>query len=212
MLLAKESVDAAIADFEMGIRLDPRDVTAFGNRAYAYGLKKEYERAIADLNEALRLDPYSAAIYFKRGLARFYSGQNDAAIQDFRAAVRLQPTDAYGVIWLHLAQVRARQDDAQELTQTAAHVDRAKWPGPVVDLHLGSVSHDTVSNSSLVSADGKAQSNRACDIQFYLATFDLEEGKRPEAEQHLRAAVELCLPGGIERLAARAELDGMASR
>jgi hypothetical protein len=45
-----------------------------------------------------------------------------------------------------------------------------------------------------------------------LATFDLEQGKRDEADQHLRASVDLCTLGGSERMAAEAELDRINAR
>jgi tetratricopeptide (TPR) repeat protein len=211
-LLAKDETDRAIADFDSAIRLDARDVVALGNRAYAYGSIGQYDRAIADLNEAIRLDPYNAAMYFKRGLTRLYSGRVDVAAQDFATVVRLRPSDAYGVIWLHLARVRERRDDSQEFIRNAAGIDRAKWPGVVVDLYLGSASYDVVSGSALSSGDPKARRRRACDVEFYLATFDLEQGAKDEAQRHLSAAVDLCAPGGIERVAARAELDAIEAR
>ena len=201
----------ATVDFDVAIRLNPRDALAFGNRAYAYGSRKEYDRAIVDLNEAIRLDPYAASTYFKRGLAHLYAGHTDAAIQDFAISVQLQPSDAYAVIWLHLARVRAQQDSMRELAQNATRIDRAKWPGPLVDLHLGSMSHDAVSGSAGANGGGKTRRNQACDVEFYLATFDLEQGERDEADQHLRAAVGLCTPGGSERMAAEAELDRINS-
>jgi hypothetical protein len=116
------------------------------------------------------------------------------------------------VIWLHLAQVRARQDDAQELAQNAAHIDRAKWPGPVVDLHLGPVA--TTQSAIHRSFPRTVRRNPTAPATFNSTSPLLiwRKASVPEAEEHLRAAVELCLPGGIERLAARAELDGMASR
>jgi lipoprotein NlpI len=211
-LLAKGETDRAIADFDTAIRLDPRDAMALGNRAFAYGSKGLYDRALADLNAAIRLDPYRESLYFKRGLALLYSGQADTAAQDFTTVVRLRPSDAYGVIWLHLARVRAQRDDTKELERNAAGIDRAKWPGPVVDLHLGSASHDAVSGSAVANEDDKSRHSRACDVEFYLATFDLEQGEKDEAQRHLQAAIGLCAPGGIERLAARAELDAIETR
>jgi tetratricopeptide (TPR) repeat protein len=210
--VARGDSDKAIVDFDVAIRLNPRDALAFGNRAYAYFSRKEYDRAVADLNEAIRFDPYSAPMYFKRGLARLYAGPIDPAIQDFATAVRLQPTDAYAVIWLHVARGRAHQDSMPELVQNATRLDGTKWPAPLVDLHLGSMSHDVVSGSAGATGNSEMQRNQACDVQFYLATFDLEQGKRDEADQHLHAAVDLCTPAKIERVAAEAELDGISAR
>jgi lipoprotein NlpI len=212
VLLAKGEIDRAIADFDSAIRLGPRDAVALGDRAYAYASKRQYDRAIADLNEAIKIDRYRESLYFKRGLARLYSGQADTAAQDFATVVRLRPSDAYGVIWLHLAYVRAHRGDTTELIRNAAGIDRAKWPGLVVDLYLGSASPDAVRGAAIANGDAKAQRRRACDLEFYLATFDLERGKEGEAQQHLQAAVGLCVFGGIEHIAARAELDAIEAK
>jgi lipoprotein NlpI len=210
--ISNGDTDKAIADFDAAIRLNPSDVLALGNRAFAFGSKREYGRAVADLNEAIRLDPFNASIYFKRGLIRLYSGDADAAAQDFATSVRLRPSDGYGVIWLHLARVRAHLDDRRELAQNATNIDGAKWPGPLVDLLLGSLSRDAVSTSAFSGSNGTAGRKRACDIEFYLATFDLEQGEQNEAQRHLRTAADICSPDGIERVAARAELDGIAAK
>jgi lipoprotein NlpI len=202
-------IERAIADFDAAIRLDPKDGVAFGNRGYAHGMRTNYDQAIFDFTEAIRLNPYNSSMYLKRGLARFYSGYPAAAVQDFAAAVRLRPSDAYAVIWLHLARVRAGQDDGHELAQNAANVDRTKWPSPLVDLHLGSIEHDAIRASAISNHNSKAQRNRACEIEFYLATFDLEQGDRDEAKQHLRAAASTCPAGGIERAATYAELNAL---
>lgn len=210
--IVKGNVDRAIADFDAAIRLNSRDAVAFSNRGYAYGMKGEYDRAITELTEAIKRDPYNGSIYFKRGLVLFYSGHPEIASQDFATAVRLWPSDAYGVIWLHLARVRAGQDDSRELARNAANIDRGNWPSLVVDLHLGSATHDAVSRSAISKNGDRTRRNRACDIEFYLATFDLEQGERDEARQHLRAAVNLCAPDAIERVAAHAELAAIASK
>jgi tetratricopeptide (TPR) repeat protein len=194
----------AIADFDATIRLNPNHVMALTNRAYAYQIKGEYGRAIPDLDEVIRLQPFSAVVYLYRGVARLYLGSTQAAIQDFANAVRLRPSDAHAVVWLHLARVRAGQDDRSELTRNAASVDRANWPGSLVDLYLSKVSHDSISSAALSNGDLKAQRRRVCEIEFYLATYDLEQGAREEAQQHIRAAAEACAAGGIEFIAARA--------
>jgi tetratricopeptide (TPR) repeat protein len=196
--------EKAIADFDATIRLNPKHVMAFANRAYAYQIKGEYGRAIPDLDEVIRLQPFSAVAYLYRGVARLYLGSTQAAIQDFANAVRLRPSDAYAVVWLHLARVRTGQDDRSELTRNAASVDRANWPRPLVDLYLGTVSHDSISSAAPSNGDVKAQRRRVCEIEFYLATFDLEQSARDEAQQHIRAAADTCAVGGIEFIATRA--------
>jgi tetratricopeptide (TPR) repeat protein len=202
--IARGDPDGAIADLDAAVRLNPNDAMTLSNRAYAYQVKGEYGRAIPDLDQAVRLNPFSEAVYLNRGVARLYLRRTEAAIQDFATAVRLRPSDAYAVIWLHLARVRAGQDDRPELARNAARVDRAKWPGPLVDRYLGTSSDDSVRGAALSNGGAKAKRKRACEAEFYLATFDLEQSAREEAQQHLRAAAEVCAVGGIEFIAVRA--------
>ena len=137
-------------------------------------------------------------------MARLYLGRTEGANQDFATAVRLHPSDAYAVIWLHLARVRAGQDDRPELLQNAVRVDRAKWPGPLVDRYLGTSSDDSVRSAAVSNGGAKAKRKRTCEAEFYLATFDLAQSAREEAQQHLRAAADVCAVGGIEFIAMRA--------
>jgi len=90
--------------------------------------------------------------------------------------------------------------------QNSVNVDRKKWPGLVIDLHLGKASPETVSAESLSNVDARIWPKRACEVAFYLGTFDLEQGDRVEAKRHLEAAVNECPPSVIELGAARAEL------
>jgi tetratricopeptide (TPR) repeat protein len=210
--IAKGETAQAIADFDAAIRFNPNDPSPFVNRGYAFEVKGEYDRAISDFNEAIRRDPYSASLYFNRGVARLYSGRADAAVQDFAIGVRFHPSDAYAVIWLHLARVRAGQDDRQEFTRNAANIDRSKWPGLIVDLHLGSVSGEVVSSATLSDGEAKARRKRACEIEFHLAIFELGHGARDEALQHLRTAADTCPLGDIERVAAAAQLAEIESK
>jgi lipoprotein NlpI len=100
--------------------------------------------------------------------------------------VEIDPSDIYAVIWLHLAHVRAGVDDLHEFMLNSANIDRKKWPGPVVDLHLGTTSPETASTAGLSNADTKGRLEHACEVEFYLGTFYLEEGDRVEAMSRCR--------------------------
>jgi lipoprotein NlpI len=202
--IASGDPDGAVADFDAAIRLNPNDAMTFSNRAYAYQVMGEYGRAIPDLDRAIRLEPFNSATYLNRGVARLYLGRANAAIEDFATAVQLRPSDAHGVLWLHLARARAGQDDRGELAKNAIGINRALWPGPVVDLYLGTASPEAISSAFLSNGKMKAQRKRTCEIEFYLATFHIEKGLQEQARQHLRAAADICAVGGIEFIAVRA--------
>ena len=86
--------DRAIAAFSEAIRLDPKNVNAFGNRGIAYAKKGNNDRAIADYNDVIRLSPNYANAFLNRGIAYGKKGDNDRAIADFMEAIRLDPKNA----------------------------------------------------------------------------------------------------------------------
>ncbi len=53
----KGETDAAIADYDRAIQLDPASVNAFYDRGLAYNVKGDYGRAIADFDRVIQLDP-----------------------------------------------------------------------------------------------------------------------------------------------------------
>jgi Flp pilus assembly protein TadD len=71
------------------VRLDPKNVSAYSNRAGAYNATRDYRRAIADFSEVIRLNPASAAAYTGRGNAYNAIGEVDRADADFAQAKRL---------------------------------------------------------------------------------------------------------------------------
>jgi len=88
----------------------------------------------------------------------------------------------------------------------------AKWPAPIIDLHLYAATPDLVRAAGMSDEKAREQRARTCEINFYLGTFDLERGAVEEARQRMQTAAEVCLPDRIERAAAKAELAGIATK
>lgn len=53
----KRNFEAAIADFNKSLELNPSDSVVYNNRGVAYEDKGDREQAIADYRKALELDP-----------------------------------------------------------------------------------------------------------------------------------------------------------
>jgi len=207
----KAEIDKAIADFGSAVRLNPYNAAAHGNLGTIHATIGEFDRAVADFSSAIVLKPEVAGFYIKRAQARLYSGQLNAAITDLNTALTLDPSDAYAVIWLHLAHLRGRVDDMQEMRQAAAAIDRNKWPGAIVELFLVTSEPETVNAAGPANADRKSKSERECQEAFYLGIFELEKGDRTAAKNHLQAAADTC-PSLFELAAAKAELTSFNSR
>lgn len=91
----KGELDAALADYERALAIDPDNVKAYINRGLLRSIRGELEAAEADDTKALTLDPDNATAYNNRGFDRIKRGVYDAAIADLEKAIALDPSDAY---------------------------------------------------------------------------------------------------------------------
>ena len=68
----KSEFEAAIADFDKAIELQPDLYEAYYFRGNAFLNLKELENAIKDYNKAIEINPDYADAYVNRGTAKFY--------------------------------------------------------------------------------------------------------------------------------------------
>lgn len=80
----------AIDEFKQVIRLDPKNVFAYGYIATIYGDMNEVEEAINYAKKALEIDPDVAAIHLLLGAAYYKKGQAGLGIQETMEAMRLR--------------------------------------------------------------------------------------------------------------------------
>jgi tetratricopeptide (TPR) repeat protein len=84
-------LDAALADFDRAIALDPDHLHAWYTRADAHRDRGEFDLAIADYSEAILRDPLFASALVRRGLLYERKRQLDLARSDFSAALAAPP-------------------------------------------------------------------------------------------------------------------------
>jgi len=83
--------DAAMADYNEAIRLDPNYSAAYDNRGNVKRQKGDLNGATADIDQAIRLNPKNAIAYFNRGKVKEAKGDLEGAIADFNHAISLNP-------------------------------------------------------------------------------------------------------------------------
>ena len=105
-------LDAAIADYDTAIRLNPTYAYAYERRGDAREKINQLDAAIADYDTAIRFDPNDAYVYVRRGNAKEKLNQIDAAIADYDTAIRLNPNDAYVYVQRGHAKKKLNQFDA----------------------------------------------------------------------------------------------------
>lgn len=101
--------DAAVADSDKAMAIDPADPNPYINRgAGKVGLER-YRDAIQDLNRAIELggEPIEVA-YYNRALAKDYLGDVPGAYRDYKNAVAADPNFAPALNQLTRFQVKAR--------------------------------------------------------------------------------------------------------
>jgi tetratricopeptide (TPR) repeat protein len=101
----KKEYSKAIDDMTEAIRLDPKNVDAYNDRARAWFDMKQYDKAMADFDEALRLNPQYFHAYNNRGRTWFMKKEYDKAMADYNEALRLNEKyyfawDNRGNVWL----------------------------------------------------------------------------------------------------------------
>jgi tetratricopeptide (TPR) repeat protein len=208
----KGEYDQAISDYDSAIRLEPDLVSAYTGRGSARFDKGEYDQAIADYNAAVRLAPRDPLLLFfatrKGGYANFGAGRFAAAATDLERTLSVTPKDQSAVLWLHLARMRAGQDDVQEFARNARNVALKAWPGPVIAFFLGQMNAEQMM-AAATSDNEESRRMQTCDAFFFRGEDALLHRRAEEADQALRKAASESCPRFI-RNQALAELNRMA--
>jgi tetratricopeptide (TPR) repeat protein len=83
--------DRAIEDFDLAIKINPNNASAFSGRGRGFAIKGQYDRAIEDYDQAIKLDPKESRVFQNRGIAYGRKGEHNRAIEDFDQAIKLKP-------------------------------------------------------------------------------------------------------------------------
>ncbi len=89
-------LSGAIADYSVILAANPRNVSAYYERAQLQEKQGAYQAAIADYSQLIQLQPFQKAWYITRGFAREKMGDKTGASADFKkvAALAQQEGDA----------------------------------------------------------------------------------------------------------------------
>jgi tetratricopeptide (TPR) repeat protein/RsiW-degrading membrane proteinase PrsW (M82 family) len=191
--------DKAAADLDRALQLKPDQPIARSARGELYLLKYDYDGALRELDEAIRLDPNSSSPYFTRGRVHFFRGEFPAAIGDLQQSLARQ-RDPYPALWLYLARGRTGQNGRDELIFWATALPRNAWPFPLIEFYLG------VRPAPLVYSVA-ANADQACEADFYVGEWLIQQRLDGPAIERLRRAVATCPKSFIEHGGAVADLN-----
>jgi tetratricopeptide (TPR) repeat protein/uncharacterized membrane protein len=113
---AKKDYEAALADYDKALELDPKSSLTYKNRGLLHYHKEEYDAAIADFDKAIEIDPDYIEAYASRGDVYQDEEKLDQSIDNYLKALSLNPNDKYrknieGVLAGVYVMRGARQDD-----------------------------------------------------------------------------------------------------
>jgi len=92
-----EKYDAALADYNLAIKLDPKDSYSLYNRALVLEQRGRPAQAMHDYTASLKLRADNGDAYLKRGLLFMQVKRLDDAIADFGRAHDLMPADPWSL-------------------------------------------------------------------------------------------------------------------
>jgi len=209
--IAAGNLDQGMKDLTISLSLRPGYTASLVLQGTVYLVRGQYSDAIHDFDRAaLSVTPNSrkeegAAIFWERGMAKFYWASPAAAIDDLAKAVQYNALGGEPVIWLHLARVRAGQQDAQEFEQNTAPLMSGKWPGPLIALYSGK---ETVEDVFVKAKSGTPsdQADQLCDANFYTAEWYLTQNQSAQARPLFQVAKDICPKADVEGMFAQKEL------
>lgn len=98
--------DAALADFDAALKLEPRNLLALIGRAEADYASKRFVASLDEFNHIIELDPRNATAYFRRGNIRLDRHDWAAALSDYSASLELDPDQPVALYNRSIAEAR----------------------------------------------------------------------------------------------------------
>jgi lipoprotein NlpI len=201
----KGDFERALADYEQATMLAPGEPRLYVDRGQVYLSTNDHARAMQDFDRAVALKPDLAAALELRGKTNFLLGNLAQAAADLQRGLSIDSTNTSAMLWLHIARLRLKQDDASDFEAQAARVDTTRWPAPVIKYFLGSLSADSLRAAATDTASAAAK-GEGCTVGFYLGEDALIHERRAEARVLLEETRASCPKDVNEQRAAVAEL------
>ncbi|MFZ2199021.1 MAG: tetratricopeptide repeat protein, partial [Thermodesulfovibrionales bacterium] len=122
-LLKNGSIEQAIEDFQVAVRLDPTNWEPHNNLCLAYKSKGLYENAKEQCQTAITLRPDYAEAHNNLGVVYSREGMYDQAVEEYRKALKLKPDYAEALFNLGIIYVeKGDRDMAREAFEAGLRI------------------------------------------------------------------------------------------
>jgi tetratricopeptide (TPR) repeat protein len=124
------SDDEALADFDMALQAEPRNLPALLGRANANYASKRLTASLDDYSRVIDADPHSAMAYFKRGNVHLDLKAFDSAFSDYSQSLKLDANQPAVLLNRSIAAARlGHRSDAANDQRRALQLDPAIFDG-----------------------------------------------------------------------------------
>lgn len=144
-LVEVDQYDAAMADCNQAIKLDPNLSDAYDRRAFCYAMKDQLDKAIADYTTAIKLNPTSAMAYHNRAIAYRKMGKLKEANKDMKQYMSMRPAREQKRLG-NMVSLKAEEMQKEGNTRGAIEYLKsqiAASPSAALYLHLGGIYQKT---------------------------------------------------------------------
>jgi len=105
----KDNYDAAIAEYDQALALDPKLFEAYEGRGIARVEKNDLDGALADFSRTVELNPKAATVYFNRAIVKSRKKDFDGALKDYDLAIERDPK--YVLAFVNRGSLTAKEGD-----------------------------------------------------------------------------------------------------
>lgn len=105
----KGDLNAALADLNKAIKLQPGSVYAYQDRGEIYRKRNEPEKALADFNKAIKISAQFSPAYRSRGLVLLSQGKDAEAQPDFDKFLEMAAPSARDSLEKEIAEIKAKR-------------------------------------------------------------------------------------------------------
>jgi lipoprotein NlpI len=203
----------AVQDAERALDLDPDDGEALETKAADLSSLRKFDEALEAYRVAEKRTPDSKELLYGRGRLYYYWGKYAEAEQDLRRALGVAGSHEYSyyLAWLYMASVRAGKEGSREIEPFLSDGSRSEWPGPVVDMFLGSLAPEELL-AIAQRTDERTAVLQQCEAQFFIGQYHLLKGQNDQAELAFRKSRATGIRQYMEYQYSGWELDALAGR
>ena len=181
---------AAESDLNQALVADPKLQWVVGLRGAVRLAQGRVTAAIDDFTRYIKLYPQFAGGYADRGFANFAARRYAAAHADFTRALEIDPAQQRLLPWKIIALSRAYEGEKARAAIDAAIAGKSPppgWIGQICRYLAGQVEEQELLDASR-SSNAREQSERMCEVQFFIGEKKLVENDEAAARSHFQAS------------------------